>query len=127
VPTYIIERQYLLPVFQHMAIDAPDVASACAEALDEEKHGWEIADRQDEPKTDYDNARATEITRISRSQRAIGRATRRCPSCCMRQGCPSCRSPLISRGIATLLPCVLTAAVRRPMTTGRTRAFAHAR
>ena len=31
MPRYIIERQYLLPVYQRLALEAPDVESACRE------------------------------------------------------------------------------------------------
>lgn len=40
---YIIERQYLLPVCQHLALDAPDPEAACREALDDGEHDWEDA------------------------------------------------------------------------------------
>ena len=40
---YIIERQYLLPVYQHLAVEAPDLDTACREALDDGEHDWENA------------------------------------------------------------------------------------
>ena len=43
MPRYIIERQYLMPVYQHLAIEAPDFEAACREAMDERKHSWEGA------------------------------------------------------------------------------------
>jgi hypothetical protein len=55
MPRYIIERQYLLPVYQHLALEAPDFDSACREALDDGEHGWE--DTQE----DYEGARPTTI------------------------------------------------------------------
>ena len=33
MPRYLIERRYLLPVYQHLAIEAPDLATACDRAL----------------------------------------------------------------------------------------------
>jgi hypothetical protein len=59
---YIIERQYLLPVFQHLIIEAPDLSIACQTALDDDN--WESGVMRDPPKQDYDTARPTEITRI---------------------------------------------------------------
>jgi hypothetical protein len=56
MPRYIIERQYLLPVYQHLALEAPDLESACREALDDTKHDWEDAQE------DYESSRPTTIT-----------------------------------------------------------------
>src|SRR5271155_3171400 len=53
---YAIERQYLLPVYQHLVIAADSVADACRRAV--EHDDWETG------KEDYDNARATTITAI---------------------------------------------------------------
>lgn len=39
--TFTIERQYLLPIYQHITIEAPDVETAMREAMDESIHGWE--------------------------------------------------------------------------------------
>jgi len=55
MPRYIIERQYLLPVYQHLALEAPDVESACRQALDDAEHDWEDAQQ------DYDSSRSTKI------------------------------------------------------------------
>jgi hypothetical protein len=55
MPRYIIERQYLLPVYQHLALDAPDLDAACREALDDGEHDWEDAQE------DYEGSRATTI------------------------------------------------------------------
>ena len=43
MPRYIIERQYLLPVYQHLAVEAPDLDTASREALDDGQHDWEDA------------------------------------------------------------------------------------
>jgi hypothetical protein len=48
MPRYIIERQYLLPVYQHLAIEAPDLDTACREALDDGEHDWENAQEDNE-------------------------------------------------------------------------------
>ena len=58
MPRYIIERQYLLPVCQHLAVEAPDLESACREALDDGEHDWEDAQE------DYENSRPTTISAI---------------------------------------------------------------
>ena len=55
MPRYIIERQYLLPVYQHLALDAPDLESACREALDDGEHDWE------DDQEDYESSRPTTI------------------------------------------------------------------
>ena len=58
MPRYIIERQYLLPVYQYLAVEAPDLESACREALDDGEHDWEDAQE------DYENSRPTTISAI---------------------------------------------------------------
>ena len=55
MPRYIVERQYLLPVYQHLAVEAPDLDSACREALDDGEHDWEDAQE------DYEGSRPTAI------------------------------------------------------------------
>ena len=55
MPRYVIERQYLLPVYQHLALDAPDLDAACREALDDGEHDWEDAQE------DYEGSRPTTI------------------------------------------------------------------
>ena len=65
MPRYIIERQYLLPVYQHLALDAPDLEAACREALDDGEHDWEDAQE------DYEDSRPTTIVS------AIGSPTKR--------------------------------------------------
>ena len=55
MPRYIIERQYLLPMDQHLALEAPDLESACRGALDDTKHNWEDAQE------DYESSRPTTI------------------------------------------------------------------
>ena len=48
MPRYVIERQYLLSVYQHLAVEAPDLDTACREALDDGEHDWEDAQEDDE-------------------------------------------------------------------------------
>ena len=55
MPRYIIERQYLLPVYQHLAVEAPDLDTACREALDDSEHDWE------EAQEDYESSRPATI------------------------------------------------------------------
>src|SRR6185312_5934677 len=57
MPKYMIERQYLLPIYHHLAIEAATFAAACAAAMDETKHGWKGA------QPDPENARAHTLTR----------------------------------------------------------------
>jgi hypothetical protein len=37
---YVIERQFCVPVFEHIMIEAPDLISACTAALDEIAQPW---------------------------------------------------------------------------------------
>jgi hypothetical protein len=55
MPRYIIERQYLLPVYQHLAVEAPDLDTACREALDDGEYDWEDAQK------DYESSRPATI------------------------------------------------------------------
>src|SRR5580704_3299500 len=57
MPRYVIERQYLLPVYEHLLIEAPNFETACRKALDEIAHPW-----SENAKDDFENARATTIT-----------------------------------------------------------------
>lgn len=36
MPKFVIERQYLLPIYQRLIIDAPDIATACQKAVENE-------------------------------------------------------------------------------------------
>jgi hypothetical protein len=53
MPKFVIERQYLLPIYQRLIIDAPDIATACHEAV--ENDDWESAEE------DGDGSGATTI------------------------------------------------------------------
>ena len=54
MPKFVIERQYLLPIYQRLIIDAPDIATACQEAVEDDD--WESADE------DGDGSGATTIS-----------------------------------------------------------------
>jgi hypothetical protein len=54
MPKFVIERQYLLPIYQRLIIDAPDIATACQVAV--ENDDWESAEE------DGDGSGATTIT-----------------------------------------------------------------
>ena len=53
MPKFVIERQYLLPIYQRLIIDAPDIATACRKAV--ENDDWESAEE------DRDGSGATTI------------------------------------------------------------------
>src|SRR6266446_6699262 len=36
MPKFVIERQYLLPIYQRLIIDAPDITNACQEAIEDD-------------------------------------------------------------------------------------------
>ena len=57
MPRYVIERQYLRPVYEHLLIEAPNFETACREALDEIAHPW-----SENARDDFESARATTIT-----------------------------------------------------------------
>jgi hypothetical protein len=63
MPRYIIERQYLLPVYQHLAVEAPDLDTVCREALDDGEHDWEDAQEDYESSGPTTIVSAVEITR----------------------------------------------------------------
>jgi hypothetical protein len=56
MPTFIIERQYLLPVYQHIVVDAPDLASACRQAIE--------SDDLEGQKEDYDTCGPTTVNLV---------------------------------------------------------------
>jgi hypothetical protein len=55
MPKYVIQREYLLPVYQYIVIEAESFEEACAEAVGPE-HDWENAGE------DYDGSLPTTIT-----------------------------------------------------------------
>jgi len=56
MPKFVIERQYLLPIYQRLIIDAPDIATACWKAV--ENDDWESAEE------DGDGSGATTINAV---------------------------------------------------------------
>ena len=58
MPRYVIERQYLVPVYEHILVEAPDFETACRRALDEIDQPWGSG-----IETDYEGARPTTIER----------------------------------------------------------------
>jgi hypothetical protein len=53
MPKFVIEKQYLLPVYKHEIVEAPNLATACCRIID--------ADDWEGHQEDYDNARPTTI------------------------------------------------------------------
>ena len=53
---YVIERQYLVPMFEHIFVEAPSLEEACREAIDEFTQPW-----SDNAELDFDNARAVTV------------------------------------------------------------------
>jgi hypothetical protein len=58
MPRYVIERQYLVPMFEHIFVEAPSLEEACRRAVDDLAEPW-----SDRVELDFDNARATTIAR----------------------------------------------------------------
>jgi hypothetical protein len=61
MPRYVIERQYLLPMYEQLLIEAPDLEAACRVALDEIAHPW-----SENAEQDFDNARPVTVTEAVR-------------------------------------------------------------
>jgi hypothetical protein len=57
MPRYVIERQYLVPMFEHVLVEAPSFDAACREALDDIAQPW-----GDEAQLCFDDARPATIT-----------------------------------------------------------------
>jgi hypothetical protein len=55
MPKFVIERQYLVPMYQHIAIEAENLEEACTKAVSDDID-W------DTQEMDCDSARATTIT-----------------------------------------------------------------
>jgi capsid protein len=55
MPKYVIERQYLVPMYQHIVIEAETFEAACQLAMSDDI-SW------DSQEMDCDNARATTLT-----------------------------------------------------------------
>jgi hypothetical protein len=55
MPKFVIERQYLVPMYQHIVIEAETLEAACETAVSDDI-AW------DTQEMDCDNARATTIT-----------------------------------------------------------------
>jgi len=58
MPKYVVERQYLLPVYQHLVIEADTIEEACEKAIDH--NDWEDA------VDDGNGARPTTINAVKR-------------------------------------------------------------
>jgi len=56
MPMFTVERSYLVPVYQHVTVEAAGVAAACTAALDEAAHPW------DNDKVDCESAGETTVT-----------------------------------------------------------------
>ena len=57
MPRYIIERQYLVPMFEHIMVEAKTLQDACREAVDDIAQPW-----GHEAELCFDDARATTVT-----------------------------------------------------------------
>jgi hypothetical protein len=56
MPRYVIERQFLVPIFEHVMVEAADLASACRTALEETAQPW-----GDHSTVCYDDARPVTV------------------------------------------------------------------
>ena len=53
---FVIERQFLVPIYEHILVEAPNFEAACRQALDEHAQPW-----GDDSEICWDDARATTI------------------------------------------------------------------
>jgi hypothetical protein len=53
---YVIERQFLVPMFEHIFVEAPNLETACREALDDVAQPW-----GDDAEFAFDDARSTTV------------------------------------------------------------------
>ena len=68
MPLFTVERQYLVPVYEHLTIEAETAEAACHAAVDEDAHPW-----GHNVKTDYESSRATTISGLwSGAQAHVG-------------------------------------------------------
>jgi len=56
MPRYIIERQYLVPIFEHILVEAPDLDIACRRAIDDLIEPW-----GEDAELCFDDARPTTL------------------------------------------------------------------
>jgi hypothetical protein len=56
MPRYVIERQFLVPMYEHILVEAPHLDAACREALDDFAQPW-----GDNAELCFDDARPTTI------------------------------------------------------------------
>jgi hypothetical protein len=61
MPRYVIERQFLVPMFEHIFVEAPSFEEACRRAVDDYAEPW----GEDGAKADYDNARPTTVAQAA--------------------------------------------------------------
>src|SRR5262245_29253915 len=48
---YVVERQYFVPIYEHILVEAPSFEAACREALDDHVQPW-----GDDAQIDFDSA-----------------------------------------------------------------------
>jgi hypothetical protein len=56
MPRYVIERQFLVPMYEHILVEAPSLEEACRQALDDFAQPW-----GDNAELCFDDARETTI------------------------------------------------------------------
>jgi hypothetical protein len=56
MPRYVIERQFLVPMYEHIFVEAQSLEEACRQALDDYAQPW-----GDDAKLDWDSSRSTTI------------------------------------------------------------------
>jgi hypothetical protein len=59
MPRYVIEREFLVPVYEHILVEAASLEDACREALDEHTCPW-----GNDSEMAYDDARPIVIAQV---------------------------------------------------------------
>ncbi len=56
MPRYVIERQYLVAIYEHICVEAESLEDACRQAVDDIQHPW-----SENAEMDFDTARPTTV------------------------------------------------------------------
>lgn len=60
MPRYVIERQFLVPMYEHIFVEAPSLEEACRQALDDYAQPWGY-----NAKLDWDSAHPTTLAQAT--------------------------------------------------------------
>jgi hypothetical protein len=90
MPRYVIERQYLVPLHEHIFVEAESLEEACRQALDEHAQPW-----GDDTELDFDNSRPVTVAQAVELADGVFpelQKQRRCRPVCVERGVVQLRS-----------------------------------